>query len=214
MKATLIFGDWLEAIEELTTEERGELLTLILRHLNGEETKPASPAVRGAWGFVRRSITSGAELSEKRRAAGSKGGKVKQNEANGSKVKQNEANVNKHPNTNTNINTNINNIPPIGGVLNAHAPAREEVMDFFKKENSTAEAGAAFYDYWDTENWTRKSGQPLIAWQSAARMWMREEFQRAQETNEHEKRTNIKKNGKTGKTAPRLASAEDFDHDI
>lgn len=205
MKATLIFGDWLDAIEDLTTEERGELLTLILLHINGEEAQPVSPAVRGAWGFVKRAITNGEQLSEKRRVAGSKGGKVKQNEANESKLKQNEANESNSPNININ---NKHKQPPKGGVLNAHAPAREEVIDFFIKENSTADIGAAFFDYWDAENWTRKSGQPLHAWQSAARMWMREEYQRTQEI------INLKtqKNGKS-KTA-RIARAEDFDHDI
>lgn len=201
MKATLIFSDWLDAIEDLTTEERGELLTLILLHINGEDAQPVSPAVRGAWGFVKRAINIGSELSEKRRVAGSKGGKVKQSEANESKVKQSEANESNSPNINININTKHKQHPN-GCVLNA--PAREEVIDFFVKENSTAEIGAAFFDYCEAENWTRKSGQPLLAWQSAARIWMREEF----------RRQNQPKEQKYGKSGNKIASAEDFDNDI
>lgn len=122
MKATLIFKDWMGAVEDLTQEERGELFTLILQHLNGVEAHPQSPAVRGAWGFVKKSINAGEELVEKRRTAGRMGGrpatetnqkqnkanesKTKQTKANESKLKQTKASESKRPNTTTTTTTN------------------------------------------------------------------------------------------------------------
>ena len=215
MKAALLYPEWLESIQPLTLEERGELLTLILQFTAGEDAEPTSPAVTAAWGFVRTSLAANSkkysEMCAKRAEASRKAVEARHTKNN--QMVSNDTKCNQAaPIQNQNQNQNQNQ-PPKGGVINAHAPAREDVIDFFVAENSTREIGEAFYDYCDAENWTRKSGQPLIAWQSAARIWMREEYRRAQEQYENQNLKN-QKNGKSGKQAPRLATAEDFDRDI
>ena len=213
MKAALIYPEWLEAIKPLTGEERGELLTLMLQFTAGEDAEPTLPAVTAAWGFVRASLAANAkkynDICAKRAEASRKAVEARQTKSNQmtpNGTKSNQA----APIKNQNQNQNQNQIEhPKGCIYNAHAPAREEVIDFFIKENSTADIGAAFFDYCDAENWTRKSGQPLLAWQSAARIWMREEFRR----HNQQKDQQYGKPGKPGKSR-KIASAEDFDNDI
>lgn len=213
MKAVISYPNWLEALESLTDAEVGKLYRMMLAYAGGGDVRPVPANLRAAWGFIKLSIDTNDqrynEICAKRAEAGRKHKGNQYTQKNGTSVPF-VPNVEQNGTNGTIQNQNQiqnQNHTPKGGVLNAHAPAREEVIDFFIKENSTAEIGAAFFDYCDAENWTRKSGQPLLAWQSAARIWMREEFRR-------QNQPKIEKNGKSGKQAARIASAEDFDHDI
>ena len=196
MRATLIYKDWLDAVDGLTTEERGELFTIILRYVNGEDVTPQSPAVRGAWGFVRKSIDRGEEILEKKRAAGRAGGRRKQNEADESKTKQNEADESKRLN-NTNTNTNTNS------AVNT-APAREEVVEFFLNEKATVEQADRFFNYWEAAGWIRGS-TPLKAWQPSARQWILEDYRKQSQQPKNQE------NGRNkGTTGVEIAAAEEY----
>ena len=87
-----IFLDWMEATAELTHEEKGRLIDAIVSHAQGK-----TPELVGNERFIfppfrlqiDRDIVAYDEISEKRRAAGAKGGKQKQaNLAKASKCKQ------------------------------------------------------------------------------------------------------------------------------
>lgn len=220
MKAVISYPNWLEALESLTDEEVGKLYRMMLAYAGGD-MRPVPENLRAAWGFIKLSIDTNDqrynEICAKRAEAGRKHKGNQYTQKNGTFVpfvpmfgtngtNGTIQNQNQNQTQNQNQIQNQNQSPLKGVRVNAHAPAREEVIDFFVKENSTAEIGAAFFDYCDAENWTRKSGQPLLAWQSAARIWMREEYRRQNQSKDQ-------KNGKSGKSTE-IARAEDFDNDI
>ena len=210
MKASLIYPEWLEAIQPLNAEERGELFTLILQHTAGEETVPTSPVVAAAWGFVRASIDANndryEELCERRRAAGRKGGLQRAasaeqaNEASASKAKQSQANEASASIQNQNQNQNQNQHPIKGCGNDAHAPAREDVVKFFLENSATIEQADRFFNYWEAAGWIRGS-TPLKAWQPSARQWILEDYR---------KQSQQPKTQENGRKQQEIARPEDF----
>lgn len=186
-------------------EQRGELVTIILQYTAGMEVTPPDD-LRALWAFVRASIDTNSakfeEVKAKRAEAGRKGGK--QTQANASKLKQTQANASKssyqYQNQNQNQEQNqyqgstcverskdarevdeVEKVVVDGRISHAPAPTADEVADYFKSINGTGEQAHRFFDFWETENWTKRSGQRLIAWQAAARQWVLDDFRKNQE---------------------------------
>ena len=210
MKAALIYPEWREAIKSLTTEERGELLNLILDYTAGDEVEPTTTTVAAAWGFVKLSLDNNSakydEISAKRAAASKKAieaRKAKQDQTSPNDTKRNQTSPN-----DTYIKVQSSNIKVQSSKLSnesaLHAPAREEVVEFFLNEKATVEQADRFFNYWEAAGWIR-GGTPLKAWQPSARQWILEDYRKQSQ------QPKTQANGRNKGTAGgEIAAAEDY----
>lgn len=85
-----IFFDWLEVTEALSDEEKGRLVDALILYARGEDWQSKlNGNEKILFPALRKMIDRSAEISERRRVAGSSGGK--QTQANSSKFKQIQA---------------------------------------------------------------------------------------------------------------------------
>jgi hypothetical protein len=211
MRAAILYTEWLPAFEELTMEQRGQLVTLILQYTAGMEVTPPED-LRLMWAFVRASIDTNAAkfeaVREKRAAAGRKHKgnqytkkdeenleqmeQMEQNGTNGTYQYQYQYQNQEQSQYQYQGSTSVEHINSAretaggevvveGRIAHAPAPNADEVVNYFAAINGTEEQARRFFDYWETENWTKKSGQRLIAWQAAARQWVLDDYRKNQE---------------------------------
>jgi len=108
-----IFFDWLEVTQDLTAEEKGNLIDAVVAYASGAEYEHLlTGACRVAFRFMKGQVDRNAKISEARTAAGSnkpeqngtKDNKPEQNESKDSKPEQNGSNFPKENNNNNNNN--------------------------------------------------------------------------------------------------------------
>lgn len=96
-----IFFDWLEVTQDLTAEEKGNLIDAVVAYASGEEYEHLlTGACRVAFRFMKGQVDRNSKISEARSAAGSN--KREQNGTNENKPEQNETNLPKENNNNNN----------------------------------------------------------------------------------------------------------------
>ena len=96
-----IFFDWLEVTQDLTAEEKGNLIDAVVAYASGAEYEHLlTGACRVAFRFMKGQVDRNAKISEARSAAGSN--KPEQNETKDNKPEQNESNFPKENNNNNN----------------------------------------------------------------------------------------------------------------
>ena len=97
-----IFFDWLDVTQDLTAEEKGNLIDAVVAYASGAEYEHLlTGACRVAFRFMKGQVDRNAKISEARSAAGSN--KPDQNSTNDNKPEQNES---KFPKENNNNNNN------------------------------------------------------------------------------------------------------------
>lgn len=96
-----IFFDWLEVTQDLTAEEKGNLIDAVVAYASGAEYEHLlTGACRVAFRFMKGQVDRNAKISEARSAAGSN--KPEQNGTKDNKPEQNESNFPKENNNNNN----------------------------------------------------------------------------------------------------------------
>lgn len=96
-----IFFDWLEVTQDLTAEEKGNLIDAVVAYASGAEYEHLlTGACRVAFRFMKGQVDRNAKISEARSAAGSN--KPEQNATKDNKPEQNESNFPKENNNNNN----------------------------------------------------------------------------------------------------------------
>lgn len=89
-----IFFDWLECTQDLTQEEKGNLIDAVMLYATGQEYEPVLTGnEKIAFRFMRGQIDRNNEISETRAKAGAR--KREQTETKANKTEQKEANENK-----------------------------------------------------------------------------------------------------------------------
>ena len=96
-----IFFDWLEVTQDLTAEEKGNLIDAVVAYASGAEYEHLlTGACRVAFRFMKGQVDRNSKISEARSAAGSN--KPEQNATKDNKPEQNESNFPKENNNNNN----------------------------------------------------------------------------------------------------------------
>lgn len=96
-----IFFDWLEVTQDLTAEEKGNLIDAVVAYASGAEYEHLlTGACRVAFRFMKGQVDRNAKISEARSAAGSN--KPEQTGTKDNKPEQNESNFPKENNNNNN----------------------------------------------------------------------------------------------------------------
>lgn len=163
-----LFVDYLDAIEPLGDAERGRLFTALLEYARTGEVPQLGGNERFIFPMMKaqldRDAASNMELSEKRAAAGSLGGKQKQaNIANGSKSyqdKDKEEDKDKDKEEDESDKTRTRRFTP---------PALDEVIAYCQERGKGVDA-QRWYDYYSSNGW--KVGKNAMKdWKAAVRTW-------------------------------------------
>lgn len=146
MKKHFLFNlEWDEILSELPKEVKYEVYDAIIEYAKSGKLMDLKPIAKGCFLFIKKEIdyyiSSYDSKIEKRKEAGSKGGKAKQKvakQANATFAKQNkQSQANGSINKNINENENINVLlppNPQGGVADV-AGAKEKILEnFFSKQ--------------------------------------------------------------------------------
>ena len=164
-----LFYDWLEVTAELTFEEKGRLIDALVAYARGEERRLTGnerfvfPMFRSQ---IDRDAAAYAEVSAKRRSAGSKGGKQKL--ANASKCNQDEGQDEGNEKENEKESRTM-------GVYRA-PPAVDEIQRFMEElavatglTVDTARSAERFWNHRQGQGWNIRDWRPL------AQNWLEED---------------------------------------
>jgi hypothetical protein len=188
-----VFADMEELLEPFADDERGRLLTAMMRYaFRGEETKLEGNE-RYIWPVLRRTIDQSAESLDKKKANGKKGGRP----ATESKPEETEV---KPEETGSKPNKTENNHEQEQEqeqeheqeheqeqeqeqehVKDAHArkraragfaaPTPDEAAAYFREKGGTDEQAQRFCDFYASKGW-KVGKEPMRDWQAAARGWI------------------------------------------
>lgn len=138
----VLYTDYWKQIKRLSMEQRGLLFTALFAFQMEKELPQLDPITDMCFGFITEDIERNnkkyAEVVEKRKAAGAKGGKQKRinlaNVANASKCKQVLANANDNDNDNVNDNDsdNDNDTKKLANLANATGMTPEAMADLME----------------------------------------------------------------------------------
>ena len=188
----LLYTDYYEQIELLNIEQRGILLTAIMAYQLDNELPDMDAITKMCFSFIsadmRRNNEKYAEVIEKRREAGRKGGKKTQaNQANayfaqanknGAQANQaNQAdnvNVNDNDNVNDSVNVSVNdNEPQLSGGPDTHIPTFDEIALFCNQHNIKTDI-KKFMQYNEGKGWS-------MEWTSALALWVQKDKDKKKE---------------------------------
>ena len=179
----ILYTEQKEVIDNLTDEDAGKLFKGIFDYALGNEPqfnnllKLVFIPIRQQ---LERNAKKYAEIKEKRRIAGAKGGKQKvANQANANFAKQNQANqaVNVHDNVHVNDNNNVylskdkykENNNTNSQKENFKKPTIEEIKNYcLERKNSINPS--QFFDYYESKGWLIGK-TPMKDWKAAIRTW-------------------------------------------
>lgn len=171
-----------EVIDNLSDEDAGKLFKGIFEYVSGSE-----PNFNDLLKFVfipirqqlDRNAQKYAEIKEKRRIAGAKGGKQKlANQANANFANQNQANQAVYVNDNVNVNDNVYLSKDKYKEHNTTSkkesfkkPTLEEIQSYCSERQNNIDA-QAFYDYYEANGW-KVGKNSMKDFKAAIRNWER-----------------------------------------
>lgn len=171
-----------EVIDNLSDEDAGKLFKGIYEYVSGSEPK-FNDLLKVVFIPIRQQLDRNAqkyaEIKEKRRIAGAKGGKQKlANQANANFANQSQANQAVYVNDNVNVNDNVylskdkykgNNTT--SKKESFKKPTLEEIQSYCLERKNSIDAGA-FMDYYTATEW-HIGKNPMRDWKAAIRTWER-----------------------------------------
>ena len=164
-----LFVDYLDAIEPLGDAERGRLFTALLEYARTGEVPQLGGTERFIFPMMKaqldRDAASNQELSEKRAAAGSLGGKQKQaNVANGSKSYQ-DKDKDEEKDKDKDKDGRLKRPRP-----HFIPPTLDEVREYAEQRNSGVDP-VKFWEYFNAGEWKDAKGQPVRNWKQKFLTW-------------------------------------------
>lgn len=172
-----VFFDWLETTQDLTAEEKGNLIDAVVAYAAGKEYEHLlTGGCRIAFRFLKGQVDRNTAISDVRRQARegkrqqdtTEDNKEEQNETNDNKPQQNESNSPKEKEKENNNNNKKRVFIP---------PTLEEVTEYCKERNNGIDP-QYFMDYQTARNWTLSNGKKMADWRATIRTWERNDFNR------------------------------------
>ena len=186
----VMYADYMEHIELLNREQRGDLLTVIMLYASEKELPQMDGITKMAFSFIKAQMDRDKEKYEqtvtRRKEAGKLGGRPKKEEskekqtkakkANGFSEKQTKA---KKPDTDTvtdnvtvNDTDNVNDIKESGNKKST-PPTIEQVKQFCLERKNNVDP-ERFVDYYASKGWLVGKTK-MKDWKAAVRYWERSE---------------------------------------
>ena len=166
-----VYLDWLEVTQDLTAEEKGNLIDAVVAYASGLEYEHLlTGGTKIAFRFLKGQVDRNREISEKRSKAASN------DEANESEPEQTETNGNKSEQIGTNVpkekdkekekeNNNKRFVPP----------TVEEVSEYMNEIGCDVDP-QYFVDYHVARNWVLSNGKQAKDWKAVCRTWKHNNF--------------------------------------
>lgn len=193
-KSFVLYHDIREPLNLLTDEERGKLFLALLDYSEFAALPNFSGSLQMAFVFIRTALDRDTEAwndkREKRRAAGSKGGKQKAaNEAIAIFAKQDKTcQANQAVNVPAPVPVIVSVIVPVPGNVPVKEgiadkppraprfspPSVEEVRAYCQERGNGIDA-QRFVDFYEANGWTQGRGKSIKNWRAAVRTWERRE---------------------------------------
>lgn len=166
-----IFFDWLETTQDLSAEERGNLINAIVAYASGQEYEHLlTGGCKIAFRFFKGQVDRNNAISDARSKAGSN--KHEQNETNDNKPEQPETNSPKEKDKEKDKEKENNNkrfIPP----------TVDEVAEYCRERNNGIDP-QYFIDYQTARNWVLSNGKQCKDWRATVRTWEQHNYNRSQ----------------------------------
>ena len=178
-----IFYDWLEVTQDMTAEEKGNLIDAVVSYACGLEYEHfLSGGCRIAFRFMKGQVDRNAAISDARRKAregkqtGTDSNKPEQSITNDNKQEQTPTkSQNKNDNKNNNKNDNNNN--DIYEPQRRFTPPSLDDIALYCVQRGNHVIAQRFYDYYTTNGWrVGRAGKQMKDWKAAVRLWEKSEY--------------------------------------
>ena len=163
-----IFFEWLDVTQDLTAEEKGNLIDAVVSYASGREYEHLlCGACKIAFRFLKGQVDRNAAISDVRRQA--RQGKTQQNATNGNKTQQAETNLpkEKEKEKEKEKDKDKDKDKPQKRFT---PPTVAEVAAYCKERNNGLDA-EHFVNYYTQGGWVMKNGRKMVDWKAAVRTW-------------------------------------------
>ena len=178
-----IYLDWLDVTQDLTAEEKGNLIDAVIAYASDLEYEHLlTGAVRIAFRFLKGQVDRNKELSETRRNArmnkdelpGTNENKTEQNGTNENKTEQNGTKVPKEKDKEEDKEKEKDK-------KRFDPPTLDEVTAYMKEIGCDVDP-QYFLDYQEARNWVLSNGKKAKDWKAVIRTWKHNDFKRPAST--------------------------------
>jgi hypothetical protein len=162
-----IFFDWLDVTQNLTAEEKGNLIDAVVAYASGQEYEHLlSGGVRIAFRFLKGQVDRNNAISEARSKAGSN--KKEQTETNENKPEQNESNSpkEKEKEKDKEREDKKERFSP---------PTVEQVREYCRERGNNIDP-EYFVAYYTNRDWKLSNGRKMRDWRLAVVTWEKNNF--------------------------------------
>ena len=164
-----IFFDWLDTTQDLTAEEKGNLIDAVVAYASGQEYEHLlTGGCKIAFRFLKGQVDRNNAISESRSKAGSN--KPQQNGTNDNKQEQTATNSPKEKDKDKEKEKENNNkrfIPP----------TVDEVAAYCKERGNNIDP-QYFVDYQTSRDWILSNGKKCKDWRATVRTWENHSYER------------------------------------
>ena len=162
-----IFFEWLDVTQDLTAEEKGNLIDAVVSYASGREYEHLlCGACKIAFRFLKGQVDRNAAISDVRRQA--RQGKTQQATTNDNKQEQTESNLPKEKEKEKDKDKDKEKkSKPQKRFI---PPTTEEVAAYCKERNNGINP-EYFVSYYATRDWELKPGQKVKDWRACVRTW-------------------------------------------
>ena len=166
-----IFFEWLDVTQDLTAEEKGNLIDAVVSYASGREYEHLlMGACKIAFRFLKGQVDRNAAISDVRRQARqgktSSDNKPQQNTINDNKTGQTESNLPKEKEKEKDKDKDKKREPQ----KRFTPPTTAEVADYCKGRNNGIDP-EYFVNYYAARGWELKPGQKVKDWRACVRTW-------------------------------------------
>lgn len=171
-----IYLDWLDNTQDLSAEEKGNLIDAVVAYASGDEYEHLlTGGTRIAFRFLKGQVDRNNELSAKRSKAASgdqeetTDDNTEQNGTSGSKTEQTETKSPKEKEKEEDKEKDKKRFDP---------PTLEEVAAYMKEIGCDVDP-QYFLDYQEARNWILSNGKKAKDWKAVIRTWKHNDFKRS-----------------------------------
>ena len=169
-----IFFEWLDVTQDLTAEEKGNLIDAVVSYASGQEYEHLlCGACKIAFRFLKGQVDRNAAISDVRRQA--RQGKTQQATTNNNKTEQTTTKSPKEKEKEKEKEKDKKDSDPPRRFT---PPTVDEVRVYCKERNNGIDA-EYFCAYYGKQNWKLSNGQKMTNWKMAVITWEKRDKERA-----------------------------------
>lgn len=167
-----IFFEWLDVTQDLTAEEKGNLIDAVVSYASGREYEHLlCGACKIAFRFLKGQVDRNAAISDVRRQA--RQGKTQQAISNDNKTQQTATNLPKEKDKEKEKDKDKDKKKEVAALRRFTPPTVDEVRAYCTERGNGVDP-ERFVDFYASKGW-RVGNQPMRDWKAAVRTWEKSE---------------------------------------